>query len=167
MPARQILTDIYKSSEVDAIIKRLRPVHLQEDIKQHTFLELFQKPEEFILDLHNRGRLKPFIVKILYNTATYTKSSFAKSLGKETPTDFCVASKFEIIRTSETEDREMAEMHASVQCGMSEMHWYKSRLLREYSEEGTYQKVADKTGIPIISIFATVREAKKEIKKKL
>lgn len=160
-----ILTKIYTSLEVKEVIKRLRPVHLQEDILQHCFLELFQKPPDFIKDLHARGKLKPYIVKILYNTATYTRSSFAKQQGKETPTDFCGNAKYEVIRF-ENEEKEREEVHQQVACAVSETYWFKADLLKMYAELGTYKAVSDKTGIPSTTVFNTVQAAKKEIKNK-
>jgi DNA-directed RNA polymerase specialized sigma24 family protein len=184
MTAATILTEIYLSKEVEQVIKKLKPDHLQEDIKQHTFLELFQKEADFIIDLHSRNKLKSYIVKILYNTATYTRSTFAKQQGKETPTDFndntmpffdgemnmnskrCNQSTFEVIRFEE-EEKERIEIESSVACAASSIHWYKFKLLEMYAELGTYQSVSDATGIPLTSVFQTISEARKEIKQRL
>ena len=62
MTAQVILTEIYCSDEVKEVVGKLEPQHLQQDILQHTFLELFEKPAKFIEDLHQRGKLKPDIV---------------------------------------------------------------------------------------------------------
>ena len=58
MTAQVILTEIYCSDEVKEVVGKLEPQHLQQDILQHTFLELFEKPAKFIEDLHQRGKLK-------------------------------------------------------------------------------------------------------------
>lgn len=164
--ANQLLTEIYQSDEIKEVISKLRPAHLQEDILQHTFLELFQKPPEFIVELSGRGKLKAYIVKILYNTATYSRTTFAKQQGKETPTDFCHDSTYEVIRVSD--DEKMAEQtNMEIACAVSEIHWYKARLLEMYTERGTYKAVHEATGIPVSSIFKTITQARKEIKRKL
>lgn len=161
-----ILTKIYTSNEVRDVIKKLKPVHLQEDILQHCFLELFQKEPAFIIDLHDRGKLKSYIVKILYNTATYTRSTFAKQQGKETPTDFCGNSKYEVIRF-DSEEKERIENQQQIACAVSEVHWFKADILKMYAELGTYRAVSEKTGIPNTTIFNTVNQARKEIKSKI
>lgn len=166
MTAQRLLTDIYQSKEVDDVIKKLKPVDLQDDIKQHCFLELFEKPGDFILDLHARGKLKAYIVKILWNTATFKKSSFAKALGKETPTDFCEVTTFEIIKV-DTTDLERLELYRETMCKVDELYWYKAELLKLYAELGTYQAVSDKTGIPLTSVYKTIVDIRKEIKKLL
>ena len=191
MTARLLLTEIYESKEVACCIKKLKPVHLQEDIKQHTFLQLFEKPEAEILELNDRGKLKAYIVKILHNTATYNRTAFTRAegqeRGREIPTDFndakpfdnynsegfqeklakkCERNVYELLKV-ETDYEEQKEFNESVACVASKMHWYKVQVLKEYAELGTYQAVSNKTKIPLTSIFKTVQEARKEIKAKL
>lgn len=166
MTAQQVLTEIYVSNEVKECVKRLKPEHLQQDILQHTFMELFERPEDFIMDLHERGKLKSYIVKILYNTATYSRSTFAKQQGKETPVDFCEAAKYDVIRASEDYKADL-EYVENVKCALAEVHWYKVELLKLYADLGTYKAVSEKTGIPLTSVFMTITELRKEIKQKL
>lgn len=189
--ANSILTEIYVSDEVKKCVSRLEPEHLQQDILQHTFMELFEKPSDFIIDLYQRGKLKAYIVKILYNTATYSRSTFAKQQGKETPTDFnhdfneevfenpgmvraekkqlqeyCNRSHYNLLEANEDYKRQM-EYESDVKCALAEIHWYKQELLNLYVELGTYKAVSDKTGIPLTSVFKTITELRKEIKQKL
>ncbi|MBC7417449.1 MAG: hypothetical protein H7325_04760, partial [Pedobacter sp.] len=149
MTARLLLTEIYESKEVACCIKKLKPVHLQEDIKQHTFLQLFEKPEAEILELNDRGKLKAYIVKILHNTATYKRTPFLKAegqeRGREIPTDFCdhkpydnynsdgyiemlnkkcERNVYELLK-DETDCEEQKEFNESVARVASKMHWYK------------------------------------------
>jgi DNA-directed RNA polymerase specialized sigma24 family protein len=147
----EILTEIYLSAEVEKMIRSLKPCHLQDDIKQHCFIELLEKDEEFIMDLHNRGKLKNYIVKVLYNTARFTRTSFTKQLGKETPTE-----TFEDVPEEEYEE---------VSVNIENLHWYKREVLKLYAEQGTYQKVSDLTHIPMTSIYQTVLEARKQVLK--
>lgn len=147
----EILTEIYLSAEVETMIRSLKPCHLQDDIKQHCFMELFEKNEEFIMDLHKRGKLKNYIVKVLYNTARFTRTSFTKQLGKETPTE-----SFEEV---------IDETYEEIEADLSNLHWYKREVLKLYAEQGTYQKVSDLTHIPMTSIYQTVLEARKQILK--
>ena len=154
MTKSSILTEIYQSKEVEAIIRSIKPKGLQDDIKQHCFLELFEKPEEFILDLYNRGKLRHYIVKVLYNTSRWSCTTLHKQLGKETPTEF-----FE-----DQPDDEYYEI--DIEPVLKKVYWYKCDLIRLYAEHGTYQKVSDLTGIPLKSVYSTIVEARKEIKTK-
>ena len=150
----EILTEIYISADVENMIRSLKPDHLQDDIKQHCFMELFEKSEEFIMELYNRGKLKNYIIKVLYNTSRWQFTNLSKQLGKETPTEF-----FE-----DHADDEYYEI--DIEPVLKQVYWYKCDLIRLYAEHGTYQKVSDLTGIPLKSVYSTIVEARKEIKQK-
>lgn len=154
MTKDSILTEIYQSKEVEVMIRSIKPEHLQQDIRQHCFLELFEKSEEFILDLYGRGKLKNYIIKILYNTSKWSCTNLHKQLGKETPT--------EVFNDSECEIYE----EINIEPVLKSVYWYKAELIRLYAEHGTYQKVSDLTGIPLKSVYTTIIEARKEIKQK-
>ena len=164
--ATQVLTEIYESKEVSEVLKRLKPEHLQQDIKQHVFCELFAKDENFILELHQKNKLKAYIVKILYNTATYSRTTFAKELGRETPTDFCVEVKYEVLKV-DTSGFEQMEYETSIKKKLEESNWYPVELLKLYAELGTYKAVSEKTKIPLTSVYKTITEFTKELKKAL
>lgn len=154
MTAKDLLTEIYISDEIAEVIQRLSPESLQEDIKQHVFMELYGMDPAFIEDLNSRGKLKHFIVKMIYNTARWTKSSFKKQFGPmEVPTE-CFT---EVADTVPEE----------VDIPIDSLYWYKAEILKLYAKHGTYQKVAEITQINISSIFQTVKKAREEIKKKI
>lgn len=154
MTKNSILTEIYLSKDVEVLIRSIKPDHLQDDIKQHCFLELFEKPEEFILDLYNRKKLKNYIIKVLYNTSRWINTPLHKQLGKETPTEFIEDSECEVYE------------EINIEPVMNDIYWYKAEMIRLYAEHGTFQKVSDLTGIPLKSVYTTIVEARKEIKKK-
>ena len=166
MTARAILTDIYQSKEVADCLSKLRPTHLRDDILQNTFLELFQKDEEQIMDLYNRGKLKVYIVKVLYNTAHYTGTKFAKQLSKEQPCDTSTYSVQKFLQDENEYEKEIEAEH-DVACALSRMHWYKVEMLKTYAELGTHQAISDVTGIPRSSIAKTIKNARKEFKQLL
>lgn len=150
--AKSILTEIYVSAEVAEIIKRLRPESMQEDIRQHVFLELFSMDEDFIMDLHCRGKLKHFITKMIFNTANWTGNKFKNQFGEKE------------IATESFEDV-TEQVYEEIEIPIGRIYWYRAELLKLYAEHGTYQKVAEVTGININSIFQAVKQARKEIKK--
>lgn len=177
----EILSEIYVSTEVETMIRSLKPEHLQDDIKQHCFLELFEKDEAFIMDLHERGKLKNYIVKTLYNTARFTRTSFAKEQGKEIPfseidgkkafksnyeleDDFVVADLEQYAAMLGCTTEEVIDFE-NIEIDLSNLHWYKREVLKLYAEQGTYQKVSDLTHIPMTSIYQTVLEARKQVLK--
>ena len=178
MTKSSILTEIYNSNEVAKVIQTLKPVHLQQDILQHCFLELFEKSEEFIIDLYQRNKLTHYIVKILYNTAHFTRTTFKKQLGKEilfddlnqtycdgeyTKDDDYVGSSIEYSR--QLLGCIVSEEYEEISVNLDRLYWYKREILKLYASKGTYQKVSDATNIPASSIYLTVLQARREVLK--
>lgn len=157
MEASKLLTEIYVSDEIKQVTKKLKPAHLQDDILQHVFCELYSKPELFIVDLHQRGKLKSFIVKMLYNTCYFNRTKFKKELGSETPTE-CFNEHFEEVETDLIPD--MMKI-------IDTLYWYKKEILLLYVKHGTYQGVSDETGIPVTSIFNTIKDVRRIVKKEI
>ena len=155
MSSNYILTEIYQSKELAATIAKVKPTRLQEDIKQHVFLELLTKDKDIITDLHKRGKLRAYVATMIWNISQLRESnSFTKQIGvREESTDTFVDVPYE---TSEL-----------FYLPIDKIYWYKAKILELYAELGTYALVSEYTGIPTSSIFRTVREAKKEVKSKI
>lgn len=151
MTKNELISDLYLSKDIGIIKGKIKPADIADDVIQHAFLELCLLSEELIQDLHARGKLQHFCVKLIYNTANWSNGTLKKQLGRETPTeDFS-----DIVDDDEPQE---------INLPMHKLHWYKSEVLKLYAELGTYQKVADITHIPMCSIYNTVKQAKKEIK---
>lgn len=152
MNAKQIISDLYISQDLRACLARIRPVEIQEDVLQHTFTELLCKPEADILDLHARNKLTAYVAKMLVNMVRWQRSSFRKLEAKETPLESLTDVLDEI-----TVDEIVIPLH--------KIHWYEAKILELYAELRSYRKVSEATGIPHISIYHTVQNARKNIKK--
>lgn len=191
----EILSEIYVSAEVETMIRSLKPQHLQDDIKQHCFLELFEKPEAFIMDLHDRGKLKAYICKTMYNTARFTRTSFAKEQGKEILFSDLAPDDEEDSPIEQFADPGTDNDFENIEVDLSKLHWYKREMLKlsagikncpscqtpmaTDAEEclkcgktndhkyrcKTYQSISDFTHIPMTSVYQTVLETRKQILK--
>lgn len=162
--ARDILTEIYCSNDIKEVVSKLKPAHLREDILHHCFTELFSKQENFIIDLYNRGKLKAFIVKMIYNTSVFNDTPFCKEWSLITPgnTREVHVDRFKDVVDS-TDDDNLDELVAVVDT----LYWYKKDILKLYAELGTYKEVSEATGIPVTSIHNTMRDVRYEVKKKI
>lgn len=152
MDKNSLLAEIYQSKEVEAMVRSIKPAHLQDDIRQHCFLELFEKSEEFILDLHARGKLKNYIIKVMYNTSRWSRTTLSKQLGNEIPTEAFTDTECDVYN------------EVDIEPAMEKIYWYEAGLIRLYAEHGTFQKVSDITKIPLKSVWTTIVEARKKIK---
>jgi hypothetical protein len=158
-----ILTDIYNSKDLNNLLEKL-PQHLREDAKQHLFLEMLEKGEEKLLELINKGTLKFYMVKVLYNMTKMSKTnSFARSLGiLESPTDFSAPEWEELTPEEETEaDKYIIDDKLD----LSSLSWYEENLILLSIDHQSYRKVSKITGIPTTSICNAIRGAKMSIMK--
>ena len=152
MTATELLTNIYKSKDFADMMRRVKVSdELKEDIKQHVFCELFAKPCEFIEDLQNRGKLRGYISSMVWAVSKMNRhNKFARQFGfNEVPLEF--AAHLEVEETPEP-------------ITLDGLDWYKAEMLQLYAELGTYKAVNEKTNIPTVSVFNTVKAAKKHVK---
>jgi DNA-directed RNA polymerase specialized sigma24 family protein len=182
--ARSLLTTIYVSSEVDEVIKKIKPNYLRDDVKQHAFLTLFEKDEAFILDLHERDKLRNYVVKVIYNTANFNEGKFQREQRRSTeipcsfetdqetdrPLDVHALKIYDHICNGARDDENAMDYEALVEsCPviLDELYWYDKAILKLYAEHGSYRKVAKVTGIPFRSIGESVNRAQAAAKKLL
>ena len=153
--AKQILADIYTSKEFEDMMTKYRHESLRDDMKQYIILQMLEKPETLIIELHNKGRLKEYICRVFWNTTRMSKyNKFTKE-----------AKLFEPL-PGNVEEIE-SEAPDSLKIDLSGIYWYKARILEKYAEMGSYKAVSDDTGIPVSSIFRTVQQARKAYKQKI
>lgn len=159
-----ILTSLYSSSELQEVMLKIKPDHIRDDVKQHVFLSLFEKDEAFIIDLFERGKLRPYVVKTIYNTANFSEGSFRRQNRRKTeiPTE-----SFPCTPDTESESYDYEELVATCAIRTDQLYWYNRDLLKLYVKHGTYRKVAELTGIPLLSVHDAVKKAKKEVRRML
>lgn len=152
MTSAELLEAVYRSEDLKRCVSKIR-IEIRDDVLQHTFLELLERPEQEIIDLHKRGKLTAYIAKMLYNMVYWQGSSFNRQAIKEV-----------ILETlPEIVEEELEEIIVP----MNKLYWYDAKLLELYAEHGTYRKVAEITGIEYSGICKTVQRARKILKKHL
>lgn len=160
MTKNQIISQLYESRELDELISKIQPSDLQDDLRQYVFHMICEKPDEFVISLHEKKQLKFFVVKIITNSVFSNQSAFYRMFRKkhEVCTDVF----------SDVEDEESNhEMIDKCEAAMKDLYWYHQEILKMYVELGNYRKVSLVTGIPLTSIHNAVKKAKSDIKKNL
>jgi hypothetical protein len=161
--AREILTQLYISQEVDEAVLKIEPAYLRDDVRQQVFLNYFEiadRDPAKIIDLHTRGKMKATIAKSLYNEANRPRSdvNYQNRRATEIPTECFPCTPYE-------DPKEHEEFIQTVLVKVKDLHWYNRELLTIYAKEGTYRKVEAATGIPLNSVHDAIKKAKNEIKK--
>ena len=151
MTARQIIEDLYRSSELRECLSKIKPKELQDDLLQHCFLELLNKDEQVILNLHIEGRFIAYVVKMMYNMVNWKTSEFNRIKTREVLTD--------------NYNHPSEEIKEENLLPLNKLHWVSEKVLTLYAEHGSYRAVGEVTGIPYSTVFRLVKEAKMKIKK--
>lgn len=157
MLKNKIIEELYKSKEVDDVLKKIQPADIQDDLRQYVFQVLCEKPDDFIIDLYNQKKIKFYLVKIITNSVFANVSGFYK-IHKNSKEVHC--EQFEDVVDEDSNHEFMERCEKEVK----ELYWYNEVLLRMYAEHGSYRAVSVKTGIPVKSVFNAVRKAKNQIK---
>lgn len=151
MTSRQIIEQLYSSEDLIDCIAKVQPPEIREDLLQHVFLALLEKDDTLILELHRTSKLTAYVVKMIYNLATWNRSTFNKQKSREILTN-------DFDHPSETINEEnIIPLHR--------LHWVSEKVLTLYAEHGSYRAVGEVTGIPYSTVFRLVKEAKIKIKK--
>lgn len=156
-----IISELYQSKEVNELISKIRPVELQDDLKQYAFAVLLEKPDAFIIELHNKKQLRYFLVKIISNSVFSNRSGFLKIHKLSDNADIDVIADIPVDNSS------MHEVIGKIHAEIKNVYWYNAELLNLYSEHGSYRKVSEITNIPVKSVYNAIKHAKETIKKNI
>ena len=153
MTSREIIAELYVSKDLLDCIEKVQPPEIRSDLLQHVFLALLEKDEAIILELYKTSKLTAYVVKMIYNLANWSRSTFNKQKSREIYTnDF---------------NHPVIEIEEEIIIPLEKLHWTSEKVLILYSEYKTYRKVGEITGIPYSTIFRMVKEAKIKIRKLL
>lgn len=155
MDAKKLLEEIYISKELKDCIAKIKPIDIQQDVLQHSFVELLLKDDDLIIDLAKRNKLLPFVTKVIYNMVKWQRSTWKYTKSKE------------IYNGINYDNNVVEENEEEINIPLESLYWYEARILELYAEHGSYRKVEQITGISYVSIFNTVKKARKNIKKNM
>lgn len=188
MTKNNLLSDIYQSKEISDVLIKIQPESIRDDLKQHVFLLLLEKSDEFILELHHIGKLKNYIVKVICQLVNFKKDKFYTINGKgrdgrciEISYDFSVQKlnykedsykdnediKLEVACKKELDRIKKIDFPSQTGKKCTSVSMYHGILLELYVEKGNYRAVSKETGIPCKSVYNAVQMAKEEIKRKV
>ena len=79
MPTKnQIIEELYNSREFNDCINKMEPEHLRDDLRAEVVLILLETDETKIRQLHEKGELKFYTVRIILNLIKSKTSAFFK-----------------------------------------------------------------------------------------
>lgn len=74
----KILSDLYRSKDLEDLIQKMNPAHLRDDLKQELFVILCSKSESIITSLYQKSQLRYYVTRVVLNMIQSSSSPFHK-----------------------------------------------------------------------------------------
>ena len=161
MNREQIITEIYNSKELKEVINKMNPQNLRDDLLSEVMLVVCQLDEERLFKMHQEGYLKYYVIRTILNMVRSNDSSFH--------------SKFRQIKEElkgiDIKDINESEAFEEQLKNAEEFHqslpFYENKLIESYIElENNANRLSKETGIPVRSIYHTIKMIKEKYKKR-
>lgn len=161
----KIIEKIYLHPDLTNLIKKIKPVSIQEDLKQEVAISLLEKPCDKISELFAGNNLLRYVAKICWIMATSTTHDFYK---KYKQNDYKKAIQYmEFLDTSEkittSYTHEAYNFIKNKNKNIFDDH--EARIFKTFIELGSARKVAKYYNIPVNHCCNIIRKVKSELKK--
>lgn len=161
----EIIEELYSSREFNDCISKMEPDHLREDLKAEVVLILLETDEKKLIDIHSKGVLKFYAVRIIINLIQSDRSLFYKQYRQQVAE---LTDKFLADENTDIEERAAREeMEDKALSEIDNLYWYNSGILKLYLKHGNYRAIEEDTGIPYSSAYKTIQKSFQEIRQKV
>ena len=166
------IEQMYLHSEVNKLLSKIKPVELQEDLRQELALILLDYNCTKLLKINREGNLLGFTLRILWKMGTGTKGEFYKKYKRsdviESVNYFNSIYGNEIPELSIYPDEDLSnyavdKLNHKLTINANEAH--ESIIFKKYVELNSCSKVAEYFSIPKKHVFKVVKKTKDELKK--
>lgn len=165
MTRSQIIEQLFLSKNFNDCINKMDPDYLREDLKQEIILIVCEWDDDKIINLHNRGELEFFVVRVIINQIKSNTSPFAKkyrTFNEQLPDNDIMDDCAEI------ENQQLQELKESFAVAeLDKLPWYNKGLIQLYLKHGNYRAIEKLTGIPFVSCYKTIKKSLNSIKQKI
>lgn len=162
-----IIELIYVDQSINTFIKKIKPIDLQQDLKQELALILLNIDCDKLTQLHNEGNLIKYVIKIIWNISTSYNVEFYKKFKKnENIEAFEYISYINNINDKSYQSSyKIAKNILDNKTSKSVNDLHEVIIFDKYVELRNCKKVAAYFGIPYLHVFNVVKKVKQELKK--
>lgn len=167
MRCNELIEKIYRCREINDFINKIRPEHLQNDLRQEMAMVLLNYDCDKLQKMNEENNLIRFTIKVIYIMAYLTYNPFYNQFRKKH-----TEANFEYIRRLSLDDNvqvpaNIAIHHLSKKMQIDANHAHESMIFSKYVELRSIDKVADYFGIPRQHTWEVVKNVRNELKKKI
>lgn len=160
-----IIEKLFTGKNFRDCISKMKPDHLQDDLKMEVILVVCEWSEEKVVKLHNDGALEFYVVRVILNLIQSTTSPFYKKYRMVTvPLN---GNTKHLHSDDDIEERMMREeLEDATLDQINQLYWYDAELVRIFMRVGTFRAVGQDIGIPWQTCYKTIKKALKILKGK-
>lgn len=150
-----IIKQLYKDKDIAQAIGKMQPVDLQDDLRQEMFMVLCEMDEARLLQMHESGFLKFYLVRTMLSMIKSDRSTFFNKFRRQ-------VEEWDIrFDTKASEEYPMEEMLYKLNKSMDVLHWYEKEIFKLYSESRmNIMELSRNTKIPYRSLSMTIKKVK-------
>jgi len=162
-----IVQHVYTHPDLSAVLSKIKPEAIQEDIRQEMAISLLEQPCDKISRLFSQNNLLRYAIRICFNMAvgngtaqhqystTYTRKQLARALKFMYDTRPLPAVPTEV-------GHKAAELLNAK--NKDKYDYHEQQIFWKYAELGTCRKVAQYFGIPRSHVDMVVKKVREELK---
>lgn len=161
MNREQIITEIYNSKELKEVINKMNPQNLRDDLLSEVMLVVCQLEEGRLFKMHQEGYLKFYVIRTILNMIRSNDSSFHNKFRQ-------IKEELKGIDIKDIDESEILEEELkSAEEFHQSLPFYENKLIESYIElENNANRLSKETGIPVRSIYHTIKMIKEKYKKR-
>lgn len=161
-----IIAGIYNHPSIDKLIKKIKPIELQDDLKQEMAIVLLSYDCDRLKEIKKKGNLLGMALMIVYKMGNFNKSNFYHKFKKN---DSKKLNEYNYLQENGTEISldavYLAEKLLKDKMLQDANSAHESMIFNKYIELRSCIKVAEYFGIPHLHVFNVVKKMKLELKK--
>jgi hypothetical protein len=161
----EYIEQIYLSKEINSLIEKCSHESLRDDLRQELALALLQQPCEKIIELKDRNKLIGFALRIVWNMATSSNSSFYYKFRKKDMHKLSNYLYTQMTGKDYTNSAYIAKKAIVDKINNGDIgDHHEALLFNSYIELGSFDKVAKYFGVPKHHVQFVLSKVKKELK---
>ena len=161
------IVQIFNNKKINELIKNIKPIDIQDDLKQELVIALYDYGCEKIINLHNENKLIALSMKLVWYMAIGTSNKFHRTYRKN---DLQKAKEY--LKSLEGKDYSdksinIAKKELKDKLNRSSNEAHESIIFQKYVELGNCIQVAKFFNIPQMHVYTVVNKIKEELKTKI
>lgn len=158
-----IISGLYLDKDIDQAIKKMEPAYLQDELRSEMFLVLCEMADDRLIDMHENGTLKFYLVRTMISMIKSNTSRFYYKFRNQ------VSCEIDQSHDKAEIDSDYAEeINDKLSKSIEVLHWYEAQILKLYAENGqNILALSRETKIPYRSLMKTIKKAKTLLKYKI